>query len=47
MNIKKELWVFYLGFSLTLITDYDLINWKFWAIIGPTIIFHVIFNEKS
>lgn len=44
--LKEGAWTIYLGGSLSLIDLYCL-DWKWWAIIVPTIILNVIFNNNN
>lgn len=49
-KIKKQLlesaWAMYLGGILNLVS-LNCLDWKWWAIILPTIILNVVFNNKN
>lgn len=45
--LKESLWAVWLSGSVTAITGLNLFNIKFWAILLPTIILNVIFNNKN
>jgi hypothetical protein len=44
--LKEKSWAIYLGGSLSLLNIYCL-DWKWWAIVIPTIILNVIFNNNN
>jgi hypothetical protein len=46
-NVKMGLWAIWLSGSLTWLTGLNFLDLKWWAIILPTIILNVIFNNNN
>jgi len=44
--VKKYGFAFYLGASISLFADIDILNWEFYAIVIPTFIFIEISKDE-